>query len=143
MSKADFDKLLNQATTSGNVEPDWASILSLCDLLKRGDKDSISAKMAITAIRQKIMDKSQVVSLNALLVLEACMKNCGFRIHQEVCDRRILNDLRELARGGSSTTVKEKVTELIGTWHHALGSNPVYKDLQETYNLMKLEGRGF
>lgn len=37
-------------------------------------------------------------------------------------------------------TVKNKILELIQVWSHAFRNEPSYKVVQDTYNLMKLEG---
>eukprot|EP00118_Oscarella_pearsei_P025346 m.308022 g.308022 ORF g.308022 m.308022 type:complete len:780 (+) comp43269_c0_seq1:89-2428(+) len=143
MSKSEFEKLLNQATSPGNLEPDWVSFLSLCDILKRKDKDTIKVKDAIALIKKKILDKNHAVSLNGLHVIEACMKNCGTSVHRETLDRAFLDDLHDLAKAGCPTQVKDKIVELIAAWDGALGSDSVYRAVRDTYSVMKLEGFNF
>lgn len=36
--------------------------------------------------------------------------------------------------------MKNKILELIQVWSHAFRNEPSYKVVQDTYNLMKLEG---
>lgn len=138
-SKSPFDKYLEKATSQLLLEPDWDSILQINDCIRQGD---VQPKYALSSIKRKIGSENPHVSLFALQVLESCMKNCGSSIHGEVATKEFMEFLKQLVpvRGDP---VKGKILELIQVWSHAFRNEPSYKVVQDTFNLMKLEGYTF
>ena len=49
-SNATFDRLLEKATSQLLLEPDWTSIMMICDSIRQGDTNP---KYAVTAIKKK------------------------------------------------------------------------------------------
>jgi len=100
-----------------------------------------SAKAALAAVRKKYRHENPHTRHHALLVLEALMKNCGEKMHKEVATQESMEDLKHLAdESQSAEKVKEKVLELIQCWAHVFRNTPEYKIINDTHNLMKLEG---
>ena len=77
------------------LEPDWDSILQICDLIRQGD---VPPKHAAASVKKKIMHENPNVGLFALQCLESMMKNCGSFIHDEVATREYMEFLRELVQ---------------------------------------------
>ncbi|XP_005164430.1 hepatocyte growth factor-regulated tyrosine kinase substrate isoform X1 [Danio rerio] len=135
-----FERLLEKATSQLLLETDWESILQICDLIRQGDTQ---AKYAIGAIKKKLNDKNPHVALYALEVLESVVKNCGQTIHDEVASKQTMEELKELFKKQPEPNVKNKILYLIQAWAHAFRNEPKYKVVQDTYQIMKVEGHVF
>ncbi|XP_053113041.1 ADP-ribosylation factor-binding protein GGA1 isoform X2 [Hemicordylus capensis] len=80
--------------------------------------------------------------MQALTVLESCMKNCGKRFHDEVGKFRFLNELIKVVSPkylGSRTPekVKSKILELMYSWTLGL---PHEVKITEAYQMLKKQG---
>ena len=64
-SSASFDRLLEKATSQLLLEPDWTSIMMICDSIRQGDTNP---KYAVTAIKKKFYHSNPHVALYALQV---------------------------------------------------------------------------
>ncbi|XP_051905483.1 hepatocyte growth factor-regulated tyrosine kinase substrate isoform X2 [Hippocampus zosterae] len=133
-----FERLLDKATSQLLLETDWESILQICDLIRQGDTQ---AKYAIGAIKKKLNDKNPHVALYALEVLESVVKNCGQTIHDEVASKQTMEELKDLIK--TEPNVRNKILYLIQAWAHAFRNEPKYKVVQDTYQIMKVEGHVF
>ncbi|KAJ8345364.1 hypothetical protein SKAU_G00295570 [Synaphobranchus kaupii] len=133
-----FERLLDKATSQLLLETDWESILQICDLIRQGDAQ---AKYAISAIKRKLNDKNPHVALYALEVLESVVKNCGQTIHDEVASKQTMEELKDLLK--TEPNVRDKILYLIQAWAHAFRNEPKYKVVQDTYQIMKVEGHVF
>ncbi|XP_069785782.1 hepatocyte growth factor-regulated tyrosine kinase substrate isoform X2 [Narcine bancroftii] len=135
-----FERLLDKATSQLLLETDWESILQICDLIRQGDAQ---AKYAISAIKKKLNDKNPHVVLYTLEVLESVVKNCGQTVHDEVANKQTMEDLKELLKKQTETNVRTKILQLIQAWAQAFRNEPKYKVVQDTYQIMKVEGNTF
>ncbi|XP_066560246.1 hepatocyte growth factor-regulated tyrosine kinase substrate isoform X3 [Amia ocellicauda] len=133
-----FERLLDKATSQLLLETDWESILQICDLIRQGDTQ---AKYAIAAIKKKLNDKNPHVALYALEVLESVVKNCGQTVHDEVASKQTMEELKDLLK--TEPNVRNKILYLIQAWAHAFRNEPKYKVVQDTYQIMKVEGHVF
>ncbi|XP_069124186.1 hepatocyte growth factor-regulated tyrosine kinase substrate-like isoform X2 [Argopecten irradians] len=134
-----FDKYLEKATSQLLLEPDWDSVLQICDSIRQGD---VTPKNAVSGIKRKITADNPHVALFALQVLESCVKNCGGVIHQEIATKEMMEFLKDQVKARQDP-VKAKILELIQVWSHAFRNEPVYKVVQDTFHLMKMEGYTF
>ncbi|CAJ0602506.1 unnamed protein product [Cylicocyclus nassatus] len=139
MSKK-FDKLLEAATDSTNLEPNWDGIIACFDSIRSGE---VPAKAAMQSIRKRIQHDNPHVAMHALLVLDACVKNCGHKIHAEVATREFMEEFKNLGIGSQYEDVKTKVLEMLQCWAMAFANKPEYKIVVDTHNLMKLAGFDF
>ncbi|XP_057672997.1 hepatocyte growth factor-regulated tyrosine kinase substrate isoform X2 [Corythoichthys intestinalis] len=135
-----FERLLDKATSQLLLETDWESILQICDLIRQGDTQ---AKYAIGAIKKKLNDKNPHVALYALEVLESVVKNCGQTVHDEVASKQTMEELKELIKTQTEPNVRNKILYLIQAWAQAFRNEPKYKVVQDTYQIMKVEGHVF
>uniref|UniRef100_A0A3Q2XPW1 Hepatocyte growth factor-regulated tyrosine kinase substrate n=1 Tax=Hippocampus comes TaxID=109280 RepID=A0A3Q2XPW1_HIPCM len=135
-----FERLLDKATSQLLLETDWESILQICDLIRQGDTQ---AKYAIGAIKKKLNDKNPHVALYALEVLESVVKNCGQTVHDEVASKQTMEELKDLIKKQTEPNVRNKILYLIQAWAHAFRNEPKYKVVQDTYQIMKVEGHVF
>ncbi|XP_053561959.1 hepatocyte growth factor-regulated tyrosine kinase substrate isoform X2 [Bombina bombina] len=135
-----FERLLDKATSQLLLETDWESILQICDMIRQGDTQ---AKYAVAAIKKKVNDKNPHVALFALEVLESVVKNCGQTVHDEVANKTTMEELKELQKRQVEPNVRNKILYLIQAWAHAFRNEPKYKVVQDTYQIMKVEGHNF
>ena len=155
-SSAVFDRLLEKATSQLLLEPDWTSIMMICDSIRQGDTNP---KYAVTAIKKKFYHSNPHVALYALQVnietphnpppvsyikvMESCVKNCGVLVHDEICTKQFMEELREMVKQNTDENIKTKVLELLQTWGMAFRQSPKYRIVTDTLNLMKAEGWKF
>uniref|UniRef100_A0A669PSJ6 Hepatocyte growth factor-regulated tyrosine kinase substrate n=1 Tax=Phasianus colchicus TaxID=9054 RepID=A0A669PSJ6_PHACC len=135
-----FERLLDKATSQLLLETDWESILQICDMIRQGDTQ---AKYAVNAIKKKVNDKNPHVALYALEVMESVVKNCGQTVHDEVANKQTMEELKEILKRQVETSVRSKILNLIQAWAHAFRNEPKYKVVQDTYQIMKVEGHVF
>nr|CAG4647016.1 EOG090X05AE [Megafenestra aurita] len=139
-STSEFDKQLEKATSPLLLEPDWQSIIQICDIICQGD---CQPKYAITAIKKRFYNQNPYVALYALQVLESVVKNCGSPIHEEVASKAFMDELREMVHKTTNDKVRAKVLELTQTWAFAFRNAPKYSIIPDTLNILKAEGYTF
>ncbi|EFA09116.1 hepatocyte growth factor-regulated tyrosine kinase substrate [Tribolium castaneum] len=135
-----FDKLLDKATSNLLMEPDWPSILQLCDLIRQND---VQPKHALNAVKKKLFSPNQHTAMYALLVLESMVKNCGYPLHDELTTRPFCDTLYDLAKTTPHETVRQKLFELIQAWNFAFRKSPKHGALKDTMMMMKNDGFKF
>ncbi len=112
-STANFDRLLEKATSQLLLEPDWASTLALTDLIRSGE---VQPKYAVNAIKKKFYSDNPHTALFALGVIESVVKNCGSLAHDEIATRPFMEEMRQLVKATNEGDIKQKALELIQNW---------------------------
>ncbi|XP_057894562.1 ADP-ribosylation factor-binding protein GGA3 [Melospiza georgiana] len=142
MAEADGESLeswLNKATNPSNRQEDWEYIIGFCDQI---NKELEGPQIAVRLLAHKIQSPQEWEAVQALTVLEACMKNCGRRFHNEVGKFRFLNELIKVVSpkylgDRVSEKVKSKVIELLYSWTVAL---PEESKIKDAYYMLKRQG---
>ncbi|KAM8946182.1 ADP-ribosylation factor-binding protein GGA3 [Pelodytes ibericus] len=142
MAETDGETLeswLNKATNPCNRQEDWEYIISFCDQV---NKELEGPQIAVRLLAHKIQSPQEWEALQALTVLEACMKNCGRRFHSEVGKFRFLNELIKVVSpkylgDRVSEKVKSKVVGLLYSWTVAL---PEEIKIKDAYQMLKRQG---
>uniref|UniRef100_A0A8C4GWS4 ADP-ribosylation factor-binding protein GGA1 n=1 Tax=Dicentrarchus labrax TaxID=13489 RepID=A0A8C4GWS4_DICLA len=129
----------HRATNPLNRDTDWSSIHAFCDQL---NNDLEGPQLATRLLAHKIQSPQEWEAMQALLVLETCMKNCGKRFHSEVGKFRFLNELIKVVSpkylgSRSPEPVKKKVLELIYSWTLGL---PDESKISDAYQMLKKQG---
>ncbi|XP_061404891.1 hepatocyte growth factor-regulated tyrosine kinase substrate isoform X2 [Lethenteron reissneri] len=137
-STGSFDRLLDKATSQLLLETDWDSILQICDQIRQGD---VPVKYAMPAIKRRVSEKNPHVAMFALQVLESVVKNCGQLVHDELATKQTMEEFKELCK--YSDPVKSRLLGLIQAWSQAFRHEPKYRVVQDTYQIMKMEGFTF
>uniref|UniRef100_A0A672Z9H9 Golgi associated, gamma adaptin ear containing, ARF binding protein 3b n=1 Tax=Sphaeramia orbicularis TaxID=375764 RepID=A0A672Z9H9_9TELE len=114
-------------------------IIGFCDQI---NKELEGPQIAVTLLVHKIHSPQEWEALQALTVLEACMKNCGRRFHNEVGKYRFLNELIKVVSpkymGDSAPEkVKTKIVELLYSWTVAF---PDEAKISEAYQTLRRQG---
>lgn len=139
MEPETLEARINRATNPLNKELNWASINSFCEQL---NEDFEGPPLATRLLAHKIQSPQEWEAIQALTVLETCMKSCGRRFHDEVGKFRFLNELIKVVSPkyqGSRTSekVKNKVLELLYSWTVSL---PEEVKIAEAYQMLKKQG---
>ncbi|XP_073540127.1 ADP-ribosylation factor-binding protein GGA3 [Phyllobates terribilis] len=134
-----LESWLNKATNPCNRQEDWEYIISFCDQI---NKELEGPQIAVRLLAHKIQSPQEWEALQALTVLEACMKNCGRRFHGEVGKFRFLNELIKVVSPKYlgervSEKVKSKVVGLLYSWTVAL---PEENKIKDAYLMLKRQG---
>uniref|UniRef100_A0A8C7SIB4 VHS domain-containing protein n=1 Tax=Oncorhynchus mykiss TaxID=8022 RepID=A0A8C7SIB4_ONCMY len=130
---------INKATNPLNRDTDWDSIQAFCDQL---NNDLEGPQLATRLLAHKIQSPQEWEAMQALVVLETCMKSCGERFHSEVGKFRFLNELIKVVSPKYLGTrapepVKKKVLELIYSWTLGL---PDEAKIADAYQMLKKQG---
>ncbi|XP_032635054.1 ADP-ribosylation factor-binding protein GGA1 isoform X2 [Chelonoidis abingdonii] len=134
-----LESWINRATNPLNKDLDWDSINAFCEQL---NKELEGPPLATRLLAHKIQSPQEWEAIQALTVLETCMKNCGKRFHDEVGKFRFLNELIKVVSPkylGSRTPekVKLKILELMYSWTLGL---PEEVKITEAYHMLKKQG---
>ncbi|KAM6971926.1 ADP-ribosylation factor-binding protein GGA3a [Aplochiton taeniatus] len=134
-----LESLLNKATNPSNRQEDWEYIIGFCDQI---NKELEGPQISVRLLAHKIQSPQEWEAIQALTVLEACMKNCGRRFHNEVGKFRFLNELIKVVSpkylgDRVSEKVKVKVIEMLFSWTVSL---PDEAKIAEAYQMLKRQG---
>ncbi|XP_069553330.1 ADP-ribosylation factor-binding protein GGA3a [Brachyistius frenatus] len=134
-----LESWLNKATNPSNRQEDWEYIMGFCDQI---NKELEGPQISVRLLAYKIQSPQEWEAMQALTVLEACMKNCGRRFHNEVGKFKFLNELIKVVSpkylgDKVSEKVKTKVIELLYSWTVFL---PDEAKICEAYQMLKSQG---
>ncbi|CAL8358883.1 unnamed protein product [Boreogadus saida] len=137
--EASLESLINKATNPMNKENDWESIKAFWDLL---NNETEGPQLATRLLAHKIQSPQEWEALQALTLLETCMKNCGKRFHTEVAKFRFLNELIKVVSpkylgSRAPEPVKKKVLEVMFSWTLGL---PEEIKIADAYQMLKKQG---
>ncbi|XP_055371544.1 hepatocyte growth factor-regulated tyrosine kinase substrate [Condylostylus longicornis] len=135
-----FDKNLENATSHLHLEPDWPSILLICDAIRQND---ISAKQAFQSIKKKMSSPNPHSAYYALLVLESVVKNCGTPMHDEIFTKENCEMFSNFIEETPHENVRQKLLELVQTWAYAFRSSEKYQSIKDTMTILKAKGHIF
>ncbi|CAJ1076566.1 LOW QUALITY PROTEIN: ADP-ribosylation factor-binding protein GGA3 [Xyrichtys novacula] len=134
-----LESWLNKATHPTNRQEDWEYIIGFCDQI---NKELEGPQIAVSLLVHKIHSPQEWEALQALTVLEACMKNCGRRFHNEVGKYRFLNELIKVVSpkymgDTAPEKVRLKIVEMLYSWTVAF---PSEVKISEAYQTLRREG---
>ncbi|KAF6204354.1 hypothetical protein GE061_002695 [Apolygus lucorum] len=134
-----LEALIQRATNVNNQGPDTAAIDAFCGLVNREPECTQMAAKLITA---KVHSLQEWEALQALLVLETCLKRCTNHFLFEVGKFRFLNELIKLVSPkylGAHTpeSVRRRVLELMHSWTLSF---PKEIKIKEAYDMLKKQG---
>ncbi|XP_046745059.1 ADP-ribosylation factor-binding protein GGA1 isoform X2 [Diprion similis] len=134
-----LEALLQRVTNPQNQFTDVAAIEAFCVML---GKEAEGAHIASKLLATHIQSPTEWEALQALALLDACMKRCGSSFHAEVGKFRFLNEMIKLVSPkylGSRTpaTVQQMVLKLLCTWTKQY---PGEVKIKEAYDMLKKQG---
>uniref|UniRef100_A0A6B2EFG6 Hepatocyte growth factor-regulated tyrosine kinase substrate n=1 Tax=Phlebotomus kandelakii TaxID=1109342 RepID=A0A6B2EFG6_9DIPT len=137
---SNFEKLLDNATSHLHLEPDWPSIMMICDSIRQND---VAPKQAIMSIKKKMQSPNPHSAMYALILLESVVKNCGSPVHEEIASKANCEMFTSLINDTPHENVRNKMLELIQCWAYAFRTSQKYKAVKDTMTILKLEGHNF
>ncbi|XP_046900173.1 ADP-ribosylation factor-binding protein GGA1 [Hypomesus transpacificus] len=134
-----LESRINKATNPLNKDTDWESIQGFCQQLSNEPE---GPQLAARLLAHKIQSPQEWEAMQALAVLETCMKNSGKRFHNEVGKFRFLNELIKVVSPKYLGTrapeaVKKKVLEMMYSWTVGL---PDELKIADAYQMLKKQG---
>ncbi|XP_070838491.1 ADP-ribosylation factor-binding protein GGA1-like isoform X1 [Chaetodon trifascialis] len=137
--EASLQSCINKATNPLNKETDWDNIKGFCDQL---NNEPEGPQLATRLLAHKIQSPQEWEAMQALMVLETCMKSCGKRFHSEVGKFRFLNELIKVVSpkylgARAPEPVKKRVLEMVYSWTVRL---PDETKIADAYQMLKKQG---
>ncbi|KAJ8977751.1 hypothetical protein NQ317_001115 [Molorchus minor] len=124
-----FDKLLDKATSHLLMEPEWPSIIQICDLIRQND---VQPRHALTSLKKKLTAESA-----HSIVCTSCFREYCAVVHEELTTKPFCEFLQELAK------VTPHENSLFKLGHTLLEKNPKHSAIKDVMNTMKAEGYKF
>jgi len=111
-------------------------IMQICDVI---NSSVDGPREAVKGIRKCFATKSSSVIKLSLILLEACVKNCGMRFHVQIASREFLEDFLKIlkAKYNHSREIQMTVLDLLQSWAFAFQNIPELKEVIKTYQDLK------
>ncbi|XP_064597039.1 signal transducing adapter molecule 1-like [Liolophura sinensis] len=141
-SSSPFDGDVEKATNEMNTQEDWAVIMEVCDKVTRSSSGS---KDCLRSIVKRMNHRVPHVSMQALTLLDACVKNCGRNFHLEICSRDFVGECRSLIGQKAHPRVAQKLKLLIKKWAEMseFKDDPALNLIPSFYKSLKDDGQDF
>ncbi|KAK6625256.1 hypothetical protein RUM43_005550 [Polyplax serrata] len=139
ITETSLEALLQRATDYRNKNTDTAAIDAFCGIIK---KEPGGPQIATKLIAARIQSTEEWEALQALTVLETCMKNCGSSFHSEIGKFRFLNEMIKLVSPkflGPRTppSVRSQVLKMMHNW---TALYPKEHKIKEAYDMLIKQG---
>lgn len=135
-----FDKLTEKATNESNSSEDWQSILECCDYINAQQTRPIDCLRSVT---KRMSNPHPNVSMQAIILLDACVSNCGKRFHLEVASRELISEARKLLEKGHPKVV-ERFKLMLKKWsENEFKTDPELTLIPQFYTQLRKEGYDF
>ncbi|XP_035740855.1 ADP-ribosylation factor-binding protein GGA3-like [Vespa mandarinia] len=134
-----LEALIQRATNPQNQKSDIAAIEAFCVMvMKETEGIQIGSKLLATHIQSS----NEFEALQALTLLDTCMRRCGPNFHAEVGKFRFLNEMIRLVSPkylGNKTpvAVRRKVLQLLYLWTKEY---PRESKIKEAYEMLRKQG---
>ena len=135
-----LEHLLFKATNPSNKLEDVNTIKQFCDAVNAHQEGPV---IACRLLAHKIQSPQEREAVQALAVLEACVKSCGPAFHTEVGKFRFLNEMIKLVSSRyladrTPEHIKKKVIEMLFVWTR--GDLKHETKIAEAYQMLKTQG---
>lgn len=84
---------IEKATSPNNTTDQWDTIIDICDKAQTNSKNS---KDCIRSIIKRMGHEDPHVAIQAITLLDACIKNCGKIFHLEIASRDFESEFQRL-----------------------------------------------
>ncbi|CAL7949488.1 unnamed protein product [Xylocopa violacea] len=134
-----LEALIQRVTNPQNQRPDVAATEAFCVMLTK-EPEGIQIGTKLLALR--IQSSNENEALQALTLLDTCMRRCGPSFHAEIGKFRFLNEMIRLVSpkylgGKTPTMVRQKVLQLLYSWTKEY---PKELKIKEAYEMLKKQG---
>jgi len=139
-SKTQFDTLVEKVTDEKNTTEDWGLIMSVCD---RVGATNTGPKECLKALVKRLNHPDPHVVVQAIILLDACVNNCGRYFLLEIASREFETEFRKLL-GKSHPKVAEKLKAMLKRWAEGeFSKDSQYSLIPSLYTNLKREGLDF
>lgn len=137
-----YDADVERATSELNASDDLNLIREVCEKIKQTPS---GAKDCFRSIVKRMNHKVPHVALQALSLLDACVRSCGYAFHIEVASRDFVSECRTFITSGKPHgKVVLKLKMLIKRWaENEFRTDPALNIIPSMYNSLKSEGHSF
>lgn len=142
-STSPFDEDVEKATSETNTNDDWDKIIDICDKVGTSTQ---KAKDCLKSITKRMNNPDPHVVLQAITLLEACVKNCGTPFCLEVASREFENELVKMLKQKfvMQPKINEKLRSLLKSWaENEFKNDPQLSLIPSLYYRLKQEGLDF
>ncbi|XP_076762538.1 ADP-ribosylation factor-binding protein Gga [Xylocopa sonorina] len=134
-----LEALIQRVTNPQNQRPDVAATEAFCVMLTK-EPEGIQIGTKLLALR--IQSSNENEALQALTLLDTCMRRCGPSFHAEIGKFRFLNEMIRLVSpkylgGKTPAMVRQKVLQLLYAWTKEY---PKELKIKEAYEMLKKQG---
>ena len=139
-SRNAFDGMIEKVTDEKNTNEDWGEIMSVCDRVG-ATKDG--PKECLRALVRRLNNQDPHVVLQAVVVLDACVNNCGRHFLLEVASREFETEFKRLLTK-SHPKVVEKLKVMLKSWAQGeFSKDAAYSLIPALYASLRKEGMDF
>lgn len=135
-----FDKLVDKATDETNAVEDWQSILECCDHIKSQNGKPTEF---MRSILKRVANNHPNISIQAVILLDACVSNCGKKFHLEVASREFITEVKKLLEKGHPRVVLRFKLMLKKWSENEFKTDPELHVIPSFYNQLVKEGHDF
>lgn len=135
-----FDKLIEKATNETNVSEDWQLILECCDYINAQQSRPLEC---LRSILKRMLHNHPNVSIQAVILLDACVSNCSKKFHLEVASREFLTEARKLLEKGHPKVIERFKLTLKKWSENEFKTDPELNFIPAFYLQLKKEGYDF
>ncbi|ESN98470.1 hypothetical protein HELRODRAFT_176946 [Helobdella robusta] len=108
-----FDASVEKATDERNTSEDWATILDICDKAKQSQ---VAAKNCYKAVMKRVLNRNPHIALQAISLLNACVKNAGRYFWLEIASKDFITDCRKIISEEKQGVIQKKISNQLK--HH-------------------------
>ncbi|KAJ3634165.1 hypothetical protein MTP99_011070 [Tenebrio molitor] len=131
---------VERATNENNTEDNWDQIITICD---KAGKSSEDGKNYLRAIVKRLFSNDPHIAIQAVTLLDACVKNSGKLFHVEVASREFENDFMKLM-SKAHHNVSKRLREALKRWaENEFKSDQQLNLIPSLYNKLKSSGIDF
>ncbi|XP_015910059.2 signal transducing adapter molecule 2 isoform X1 [Parasteatoda tepidariorum] len=135
-----FEDDIEKATSENNLSEDWSQIMLICDNAVNYQDGS---KFCLKAIMKRLHHSVPRVVMQALVLLDSCVKNCDKRFLLQVASSEFTTEVRKLL-GKMHPSCATKLKELLQKWSmEEFKDDPELCIIPALYYKLKSEGVEF
>ncbi|CAJ0636931.1 10553_t:CDS:10 [Entrophospora sp. SA101] len=143
--KPTIQNFIDRACNPQLVEPDLALNLEIADLINQ-KKQNYPRDAAMHIVRL-VNHRHPTAAMLALMLLDICVKNCGYPFHLQIATKEFLNQLvRKFPEKSPAipNPIQLKILEFIQEWKITICTTSRYKDdlvhINDMYRLLVYKG---
>lgn len=134
-----LEALIQRVTNPQNERPDVAATEAFCVMLT---KESEGIQIGSKLLAARIQSSNEIEALQALALLDTCMRRCGPSFHAEIGKFRFLNEMIRLVSpkylgGKTPPAVRQKVLHVLRAWTKEY---PKEVKIKEAYEMLRKQG---